>query len=256
MTHLIVRQFPCLSDNYGVLVHDPATGATGTIDAPDANAIIHALDAEGWTLTHVLTTHHHTDHTGGIPALKARYGCTVIGPAGEAARIPNIDQEVDESTPLKFGAFNVRVIETPGHTLGHIAYNFPDAEVVFVGDTLFSLGCGRMFEGDAEAMWTSLQKLGGLPDATRVYCGHEYTLANGRFALSMEPENEALKARVAEVTALRAANQPTVPTTIGAEKAANPFLRTQSAAIRARLGLERVPEWQVFQRLRELKNKG
>lgn len=255
MNQLTFLQVPCLADNYAVMVHASQSGETLLIDAPDANAIEAALDQKGWRLTHLFVTHHHTDHTGGVAALKAKYGCAVFGPEGEADRIPQIDHALSEKSVLKFAGMDVRIIETPGHTLGHIAYVIPDAKVAFTGDTLFSLGCGRIFEGDAEGMWGAVQKLLALPGDTQIYCGHEYTAANGRFALSVEPENDALQARVREVETLRGQGKPTLPTTLAAEKAANPFLRTNSPAIRARLGLQYAPEWQIFARLRELKNK-
>lgn len=255
MQKLQIALVPCLSDNYGLLLHAPEDGATLSIDAPDAKALEKALDERGWTLSDIFITHHHTDHTQGITPLKARYGCKVTGPSGETERIHGLDRTVDENTPLSFAGRNVRVIETPGHTLGHVVYYFPDEELLFTGDTLFAMGCGRIFEGDAEGMWDSLLKILALPDTTTIYCGHEYTAANGRFAVSIEPENDALKARMAEVTSLRERNQPTLPTTLGREKDTNPFFRVHSAAIRARLGLERAPDWAVFQRLRELKNK-
>lgn len=256
MTNFEIALVPCLNDNYGVLVHAPgAGGATLAIDAPDAAALTAALEQRGWNLTDIFITHHHADHTGGIAALKERFSCRVTGPAGEADRIAGLDRIVGEKTPLDFAGQDVRVIETPGHTLGHIVYHFPGDDLAFTGDTLFAMGCGRIFEGDPESMWAGLEKLLALPDATTIYCGHEYTLANGRFALTVEPENEALKMRMAHVTALRAENKPTLPTTLAEEKATNPFLRTQSSAIRARLGLERAPDWAVFARLRELKNK-
>ena len=255
MALLDIVQFPCLSDNYGVIIHAPATGETAAIDAPDASAIRAALEAKGWKLNQILVTHHHADHTGGIAALKEHYRCKVTGPAGEAARIAGLDEMVSEKTPLRFGGLNVRVIETPGHTLGHISYYFPDAQVAFTGDTLFALGCGRLFEGDAQLMWESLQKLMQLPDDTTIYCGHEYTLANGRFALTVEPENAALKLRMTEIEALRASGKPTLPTKLAIEKATNPFLRANQAAIRARLGMQGKADWQVFGQLRELKNK-
>lgn len=254
MQKLTLALIPCLSDNYCVLLH-AADGSTAAIDAPDAAAIEKALDERGWKLTDILVTHHHTDHTQGIAALKARFGCKVTGPAGEADRIAGLDRTVDESSVLDFAGHTVRVLETPGHTLGHIVYFFPDDELAFTGDTLFAMGCGRIFEGDPEAMWAGIQKILELPDATTIYCGHEYTAANGRFSLTIEPENAALVNRMAEVTALREKNLPTVPTTVALEKATNPFVRVHSPNIRARLGLERAPDWKVFQRLRELKNK-
>lgn len=256
MQKLTTVLVPCLTDNYCVLLHAPEDGATVAIDAPDAAAIERALDERGWRLTDLFVTHHHTDHTQGIAALKERYGCKVTGPAIESERIEGLDQTVDESSLLRFAGRLVQVFETPGHTLGHIAYFFPDDELLFTGDTLFAMGCGRIFEGDAEGMWAGIQKLLGLPGTTSIYCGHEYTAANGRFALTIEPENSSLVKRMAAVTALREKNSPTIPTTLALEKDTNPFLRVAQAGIRARLGLERVPDWKVFERLRELKNKG
>jgi hydroxyacylglutathione hydrolase len=225
---LVVHMFPCLQDNYGYLVHDPDTGATASIDTPDAEAIDAALAERGWRLTHILNTHHHFDHAGGNEALKARWGCTVVGAANDAARIPGIDSGVAEGDTVALGSARARVLEVPGHTSGHIAYHFADDGIVFVGDTLFALGCGRLFEGTPAQMWQSLGKLMALPDTTTVYCAHEYTQSNARFALSVEPGNAALVARAAAIDALRAAGKPTVPSTIGIEKATNPFLRAAS----------------------------
>jgi hydroxyacylglutathione hydrolase len=246
---------PCLTDNYCVLLHDRMSGETAAIDAPHAGAIDAALSERGWQLNKIFITHHHTDHTAGIGELKAKYGAEVIGPEIEADRIPGLSRGVRQGTRLDFAGHAIDVIETPGHTLGHVSYYFPDDGIAFTGDTLFSLGCGRVFEGNAQMMWHSLGKIAALPDATEIYCGHEYTLSNGRFAMTVEPENETLKARVAEVEALRKAGTPTLPTTIGAEKATNPFLRPQSRAIRKRLGLEGAEDPQVFAHLRQLKNK-
>ena len=184
---------PCLTDNYGVLVHAPATGETASIDAPDAAPLRAALEARGWKLTTIFVTHHHNDHTAGIAALKQHYACHVIGPEGEGGRIAGLDQMVGEKSPLSFAGLNVRVIETPGHTLGHISYYIPDAHMAFTADTLFALGCGRIFEGDPEMMWHSLKKIAALPDDTTIYCGHEYTLGNGRFALTVEPKTKPLR---------------------------------------------------------------
>lgn len=255
MQPLEISLVPCLSDNYGALIHAPATGETLSIDAPDAGAIKSALSERRWRLTHIFVTHHHNDHTGGIRELKSHFGCHVYGSAAEAERIPGLDQELTEASKLTFAGTEIRVLETPGHTLGHISYYLPEQKLAFTGDTLFALGCGRVFEGDAEMMWNSLQKIARLPDDTAICCGHEYTLANGRFALTVEPENDMLRRRMIDVERLRAEGKPTLPTSIGLEKATNPFLRTHVAAIRARLGLEGAPEWRVFQRLRELKNK-
>jgi len=246
---------PCLTDNYCVLLHEPISGETAAIDAPNAAAIKAALAERGWRLNHIFITHHHTDHTAGIAELKAFYGASVTGPEAEADRIPGLTRVVTASTHLSFAEHVINVLETPGHTLGHVTYFFPDDAMVFTGDTLFSLGCGRVFEGEAHMMWESISKIAALPGDTNLYCGHEYTLNNARFAMTIEPENEALKARVTEVEALRAAGKPTLPSTLNVEKATNPFLRPQSRIIRARLGLEGAPDWQVFARLRQLKNK-
>ena len=250
-----ITLIPCLADNYCVLIHSPETGETAAIDAPEADAVRAALTDRGWRLTHIFITHHHGDHTGGNLALKAHFGCSITGPEAEADRIPGLTRAISASTPLQFAGQTIVVLETPGHTLGHVTYVWPQLKTAFTGDTLFALGCGRIFEGDAEMMWSSLQKIAALGDETIIYCGHEYTLANGRFALSVEPENEDLKARMAEVESLRAAGKPAVPTTIGAEKRTNPFLRARSPHIRARLGMHGAPDWQVFHHLRQLKNK-
>lgn len=255
MVSLVVALIPCLTDNYCVLLHHPASGATAAIDAPDPNAIKSAIAERGWRLTDIFVTHHHGDHTAGIPALRAFYGATVTGPEAEESRIPELGIAVSAASQLSFAGQRVTVIETPGHTIGHVTYYLPESAMAFTGDTLFSLGCGRIFEGDARTMWESLGKIAALPDDTAVYCGHEYTLANAHFAMSVEPENQALQLRVREVEALRAAGKPTLPTTVGIEKATNPFLRPGSRAIRARLGLAGAEDWQVFARLRELKNK-
>lgn len=256
MAQLEFHQFPCLDDNYGVLVHDADAGVTASIDAPEADAVREALVEKGWTLTHILNTHHHHDHTAGNLELKAETGCIVVGPKGEAQRIPGLDQAVGEGDSFALGTARVHVLETPGHTAGHISYWIPAHAVAFVGDTLFSLGCGRVFEGTYEMMWASLAKLRRLPAATRIYCGHEYTVSNGRFGMTIEPGNEALAARVAEAEALRAADKPTLPTRLDRELDTNVFLRTRSPEIRKRLGLETAEDWQVFAALRERKNKG
>jgi hydroxyacylglutathione hydrolase len=255
MARLDIHQFPCLSDNYGVLIHDAGAGLTASIDAPDAETVKAALKAKGWKLTHILTTHHHADHTGGNAALKAETGCTIIGSRNEAAKIPGIDKQVGQGDTFAFGEHEVQVLDTPGHTAGHITYVIPSAKVAFAGDTLFAIGCGRVIEGNAQMMWESLKKLMALPKDTTVYCGHEYTQANARFALTIDPENAALQARAKEVEALRAAGKPTLPTTIGVELETNPFLRPHVPAIRKRLGMEGKPDWQVFGEIRERKNR-
>jgi hydroxyacylglutathione hydrolase len=255
MADLEIHQFACLSDNYGVLIRDAGAGVCAAIDAPDAAAVARALADTGWTLTHILTTHHHADHTQGNLPLKTDTKCTIIGPKAEAAKIPGIDTLVGEGDTFAFGTFEVRVFDTPGHTAGHITYWVPKASVAFAGDTLFAIGCGRVLEGSMETMWGSLKKLMALPPHTQVYCGHEYTLANAKFALTIEPENAALQARAKEVEAMRAAGKPTLPTRIDRELETNPFLRAASPAIRKRLGLEAAADWQVFAEVRERKNR-
>ncbi len=249
------RLFLCLKDNYGVLLNDPASGATAAIDAPEAAPVEAAVRAAGWRLTDILVTHHHADHTGGIAELKARHRCRVVAPHGEAARIPAVDETVRENDEVRVGAIKARVFETPGHTAGHISYFFPADKLAFVGDTLFSIGCGRVIEGTPEMMWESLLKLRALPDDTRVYCGHEYTRANIRFAKTIEPANAALRAREQEVDKLIAADKPTIPSTIGEEKAANPFLRADLPEVAKSVGLAGEPAWKVFAEIRERKNR-
>jgi hydroxyacylglutathione hydrolase len=250
-----IRLFTCLKDNYGVLLHDPATGATAAIDAPESAPIEAALNATGWKLSDILVTHHHGDHTAGIPDLKQRYGCRVVAPRNEAARIPLVDVQVGEDDSVSVGGIAARVMETPGHTLGHIAYWFEGEKVAFVGDTLFSIGCGRVIEGTPQMMWQSLLKLRGLPDDTKIYCGHEYTEANLRFARSIEPDNKLLAARELEVKKLTARNAPTIPTLMGDEKAENPFLRADSPELAAAVGMTGKPAVEVFTAIRERKNK-
>jgi len=247
--------FGCLKDNFGVLLHDPQSGATASIDAPEAAPVEAALHKTGWRLTDILVTHHHADHTQGIGELKARHKCRVVAPHAEAARIAHVDETVAEGDTVRVGALSGRVIDTPGHTAGHISYFFPADKLAFVGDTLFSIGCGRVIEGNAEMMWHSLVKLRDLPDDTRFYCGHEYTEANIRFAKTIEPDNKALAARAAEVAKLTAARKFTIPATIGAEKAENPFLRADNAEVAKSLGLSGRPAWQVFAEIRERKNR-
>jgi hydroxyacylglutathione hydrolase len=220
---LTVRQFPCLSDNYGFLVRDDATGKVACIDTPDADAIKAELAKAGWTLDLILNTHWHPDHAGGNEALKAATGCTVVGPA-EVSRIAAPDRVVAHGDHVMLGETRFEVIDTGGHTLGHVTFFDAADQIAFVGDTLFALGCGRLFEGDAAQMWASLQRITDLPDDTTVYCAHEYTASNARFALSVD-DSAALKARTEDIFAARERNEPTVPTTIALEKATNPFLR-------------------------------
>ncbi len=247
--------FLCLKDNFGVLLHDPESGATAAIDAPEAAPVEAALEATGWRLTDILVTHHHHDHTGGIEELKANHRCRVVAPDAEADRIPEVDETVRENDIARFGGLEARVIETPGHTAGHISFFFPADKLAFVGDTLFSIGCGRVIEGNAEVMWKSLTKLRALPDDTRIFCGHEYTAANIRFAKTIEPDNAALAARAQQVAQLLADKKPTIPSTMAEEKAANPFLRADVPAVAKSLDLAGRPAWQVFAEIRERKNK-
>ncbi|HWE99585.1 MAG TPA: hydroxyacylglutathione hydrolase [Caulobacteraceae bacterium] len=220
---LEVRQFACLSDNYGFLVRDVATGKIACVDTPDAEAILDELAKAGWALDMILNTHWHPDHAGGNARLKAQTGATIVGPQ-EVTRIAPLDRAVGDGDEVYLGDTRFEVIACGGHTLGHIAYYAPSAKTAFVGDTLFALGCGRLFEGEAAQMWTSLSRLTALPDETTVYCAHEYTASNARFALSVD-KGAALAQRAAEVFAARERGEPTVPTTIGLEKATNPFLR-------------------------------
>jgi len=254
MARLEICQFPMRGDNYGVLLHDAETEATAAIDAPDAEELLAALGEKGWTLTDILITHHHYDHTAGIEAVKRMTGCTVTGPAREAGLIPGLDVEVKEGDTVEIGGAKGRVIETPGHTRGHISYFFPDDGAAFVGDTMFSVGCGKLLEGDAPTMWSSLSKLAQLPPETKVYCGHEYTNANCRFALTIESGNAALQARAAEVEANTQKGAPSLPTTIAQELATNPFLRASSPAIQKQLGLEGRPLDEVFGEVRRRKD--
>lgn len=250
-----IRVFPCLSDNFGYLIHDAATGATASIDAPEAAPIIAALEREGWTLTDILVTHHHADHVGGIAELKKKYGCRVVAPFDKKAAIHGVDVRVKEGETIKVGSLTARVLDTPGHTLDHISYMFDDDRALFCADTLFSIGCGRVFEGTYPMMWESLLKLRALPNDTRIYCGHEYTASNVKFALGIEPDNPALKARADEVAKLRAANQPTIPTLMRDEKEANTFLRADVPSVAAALGMTGKSPAEVFGEIRERKNK-
>ncbi|HEY0411813.1 MAG TPA: hydroxyacylglutathione hydrolase [Allosphingosinicella sp.] len=223
----IVR-VPALTDNYIWLVHEPASGDTMVIDPAVAEPVLAAAAARGWRIGQIWNTHWHPDHTGGNAAIKAETGCLVTAPAAEAARIPTLDRAVRQGDRVLLGSIEAEVIEVPAHTAGHIAYYLPSQDVVFVGDTLFAMGCGRLFEGTAAQMHANLRRLGNLPPETSVYCAHEYTLSNGRFAVTVEPDNEALARRMAEVEAARAAGEATVPTTIALELATNPFMRAAS----------------------------
>jgi hydroxyacylglutathione hydrolase len=249
------RLFLCLKDNYGVLLHDPDSGATAAIDAPEAAPIEAALEATGWKLSDILVTHHHADHTDGIRALKQTHKCRVVAPAKEVAKIPAVDETVREGDEVAVGGLSADVIETPGHTLGHIAYWFHADQIAFVGDTLFSIGCGRVIEGTPEMMWHSLIKLRDLPDDTEIFCGHEYTAANIKFARTIEPDNPVLAARDAQVQQLIAESEPTIPVTICDEKLANPFLRADLPEVAAGIGMAGKPAVEVFAEIRARKNR-
>lgn len=257
---LQVHQFVCRSDNYGYLVHDPESGCTACIDTPEVAPIEQALAEKGWTLTHIFNTHHHFDHVGGNAELKQKmeyfHGvqCTVVGSRIDPERIPFIDVRVGDGDVYRFGKHEVVVLETPGHTRGHVIYHFVAQDMAFVGDHLFSLGCGRRMESSAGKMWQAMEKVMALPDETLLYCAHEYTQANARFALAVEAGNQALQTRAVEVDRLRAEGKPTVPSTLGQEKATNPFLRPHSPEIQRRLAMEGAPLEQVFLEMRNRKD--
>ena len=249
-----IEQFMCLSDNFGVLLRDPATGVAALVDAPEEAPILAAVKRTGWTPKLILTTHHHMDHVEANLALKQRFGLRIVGPEAEKAKIPGIDETVGQGSVVPLGSEKAEVIFTPGHTAGHVSYHFPQSKVVFTADTLFALGCGRLFEAPAAVMYESLKKLAALPADTKVYCGHEYTLANARFALTIDPDNAALKTRARKIEALRGEDKPTLPTTIGEELATNPFLRWGDPAIRKHLGMEDAPDAEVFAEIRRRKD--
>jgi len=234
---LQIELVPCLRDNYAYILHDVDTGTVGVVDPSEAMPIINALEKRNQNLTYILNTHHHYDHTGGNLELKAKYGAKVIGSEKDKDRIPGIDITLKEGDTWMFAGHQVLVLETPGHTTGHVCYYFAGSGAIFTGDTLFNLSCGKLFEGTPQQMYSSLQKITALPDDTKVYCGHEYTLSNAKFALSVEPGNKALQEYAANAAELRNKNIPTVPTTIGREKECNPFLRTSNPEIKRTLSV-------------------
>ena len=250
-----IFQFPCRDDNYGVLLVDKEAGVAISIDAPETEAITDVLESKNVALTHILTTHHHGDHVAGNAALKEKHGCTIIGPVDEETKIPGIDKTVGHGEIFEIGGHKIEVIATPGHTLGQIAYHLPDQKVVFCADALFALGCGRIFEGTPEMMHTALQRLAALPDDTKVYAGHEYTLANAKFALSVDPNNQELVKRALEIEMLRDDGKPTLPTSIALEKRTNPFLRADDPGIRRVLGMEGASDLDVFTEIRARKDR-
>jgi hydroxyacylglutathione hydrolase len=251
---LTITQIPVLTDNYIYLINDPVSGETAVIDPALAQPVLDVLEKKGWRLTYILNTHHHWDHVGGNLELKQKTGCKIIAAQADRDRIPGIDRGVGEDDVIALGQHQARVISTPGHTLGHIVYHFAEDGALFCGDTLFVMGCGRLFEGTPEQMWNSLQKLKALPPSTRIYCTHEYTQTNGRFALSVEPDNRQLQEKMIEVKQLRAENKSTVPSTIEQEIATNPFFRADSISIQKTLGLESQSPVRVFTELRKHKD--
>lgn len=255
MASLTCFQFPYGSDNYGVLLNDTDTGQTACIDAGDASAALSALDSQGWSLTHLLITHHHADHTAGLGDIKAATGCHVTGPVPVSAPIAGLDKEVSDGGEFEFANRTVKVLHTPGHTKDMVNFYFPVDKLVFTGDTLFSMGCGRLFEGDAAMMLASINKLKALPDDTLVYCAHEYTATNARFAMDVDPDNAALMKRAEDVSRLRAKDEATVPTLLGLEKQTNPFLRTDNPQLLAALDMKDADEVAVFAALRERRNQ-
>lgn len=250
-----VEILPARADNYIYVLHDSASGATAAVDPAEAEPVLALLNVKKWRLDYVLNTHHHGDHVGGNLQLRERTACRIAGAKADHERIPGMDVLLAEGDGLELGSQKIQVLETPGHTRAHIAFWLPEAKLLFCGDTLFGLGCGRLFEGTAEQMWASLQKLAALPAETQVYCAHEYTAANGGFAKSVEPDNPALVERLRRVAELRGQGVPTVPFTLAEEFAANPFLRPHSQEIRSMLGMAEASDAQVFAQLRFLKDR-
>jgi hydroxyacylglutathione hydrolase len=251
---LNVEPIPCLTDNYAYLLYDPKDRLCAVVDPSEPEPVMRALARRGLNLTHILNTHHHFDHTGGNVPLKKEFDAIVVGPEKDRERIPALDIGVSETAPWQFGSHKGRILEIPAHTRAHIAFVFEDERIAFTGDTLFAMGCGRLFEGTPQMMWSSLSKLMQLPDEMQIYCGHEYTLSNGRFALTIEPNNPNLQARVREVEQLRTQSQPTIPSTMGLEKTTNPFLRPDSIEIRRTLGMEDADDVSVFGEIRRRKD--
>lgn len=254
MSKLEIRQIPVLNDNYVYLAHCPDSGDTAVVDPAVTGPVFDALNETGWTLTHILNTHHHNDHTGGNLEIKDRTNCIIVGPRADRDRIPGIDVEVGDGDSYALGTSTATVFDVPGHTRGHIAYWFADSDALFCGDTLFVMGCGRLFEGTPAQMVNSLSKFDALPDVTHVYCAHEYTQANGRFALSVEPQNQDLQDLMREVDDKRAKGIPTVPSTLGQERKTNPFLRASSQDLQETLGMLGADIVDVFAETRRRKD--
>ncbi|TAK60010.1 hydroxyacylglutathione hydrolase [Methylobacter sp.] len=251
---LTILQLPVLNDNYIYLIHDPVSGETAAVDPAVAQPVLDVLNQKGWRLTTVLNTHHHSDHVGGNLELKQKTGCTVIAPLSDLHRIPGLDRGVVDGNVITLGTHSAKVISTPGHTSGHVVYHFADDNMLFCGDTLFVMGCGRLFEGTAEQMWHSLRKLKTLPASTQIYCAHEYTQANGRFALTVEPDNRHLQQRMDVINQLRADHLPTVPSTIEQELATNPFFREDSLALQKTIHKVNNTPVEIFAEVRRLKD--
>lgn len=250
---LEVDQFPCLSDNYGFLLHDPDSGETACIDTPDADEYLKQAKNRGWSITQIWNTHWHPDHAGGNEAIKAATGCKVTAPLLDAEKIAAVDRTVRDGDFVKLGDHTAWVIDVSGHTMGHIAYHLPESRMAFVGDSVFALGCGRMFEGTAPQFWDSLARVKRLPSDTTLYCAHEYTKANAAFALHADPENAALQSYAREIEQKRAADEPTVPFTLDRELETNPFLRADDPTMQSRWGGDAPHE--TFAALRAAKDK-
>ncbi|MFN3294572.1 MAG: hydroxyacylglutathione hydrolase [Gemmobacter sp.] len=251
--HLVT--IPCLADNYAYLVHDPDSAQTALVDAPEPGPILAALEAHQWRLTHILLTHHHDDHIQGVETLRSRTGAMVLGAAADAHRLPRLDLALDAQSTFAVGSEFARVIDVPGHTLGHIAFHFPQSRLCFTADSLMAGGCGRLFEGTARQMHASLAKLAALPPDTLICSGHEYTAANLRFALTLEPDNPRLISRAAEVAQRRAKGLPTVPVPLAEELATNPYLRAHLPALKTAVGLPDADDVTVFAEIRARKDK-
>ena len=251
---LDIATFPCRSDNYGYLMRDRESGLVAAVDAPEASQIGAALDHLGWNLTHIFLTHHHGDHVEGVETLRKRESALVVGAKADSARLPQLDVQLSTGEPWEFAGHKVDIYDTPGHTVGHIVYHLPEQNVLFSGDTLFAMGCGRLFEGTALQMWESLARIKAMPDETVVFFGHEYTAANGDFSLDIEPENPELLARIGSVTETLASGGYTSPSILGEEKKTNPFLRADTAAVARSVGLIGADPAIVFAEIRRRKD--
>lgn len=254
MSKLQIHQIPVLQDNFIYLMREPVSGAVGVVDPAVAGPVLDLAQRLAWKITHIFNTHHHDDHVGGNMDIKQATGCTIVGPGHDPDRIPGMDVPVKDGETYNFGNAPAKVFFVPGHTSGHIAYWFKDSAALFSGDTLFSIGCGRLFEGTAQQMWTSLSRLRDLPPETQIYCAHEYTTSNIRFAVSVDPDNAALRKREAEVKALRSVGKFSVPSTLGEERAANPFLRADAPELAAAMGMSGRSAVDVFAEVRKRKD--